>query len=66
MRRTLIAIGVLAACATGCSESGTTPSPSPPTGQTPRPEDSSMYGPLPKPGAPSTQTENPTGTGTGR
>lgn len=71
----LAVLAVLIGVTTGCGESrterpGTTPSATPSTDATspkqPRPEDSAMPGPLPKPGAPSTATDNPTGTGTGR
>jgi hypothetical protein len=53
-----------AALTTGCGDArserqGTAP-------KQPHPEDSAMPGPLPKPAAPSTATDNPTGTGTGR
>ena len=68
MRRTALAIGLVAALAAGCSDgkpSGTS-EPQAPYGETPRPEDSATPGPLPKPGAPATRTDNPTGTGTGR
>jgi hypothetical protein len=67
-------VALLAMLASACSESRTGDTGNPPErgspttspARSPRPEDSATPGPLPRPGAPSTATENPTGTGTGR